>query len=230
MTDNNERKPFWQRPGTIIPAVAVLIALVAGFIAVTWVNGINNDAFGRQRDVITKYQALETQLSTCLDNSMTAAGIAQQERNSLRDILIGTASARYQNADGTVNTGIPEGAGIAFSAIQEAYPTVSNELYRQLMTTAIGCRNQVTGVQQDLQALGGRFDTWTQTGGIVEKMIRDNYPDERLAVIGPDGERLLGKEALDFIVTPISTADAKTAMTSKELPSQNLFPSAQPTG
>lgn len=230
MSSNEGQAPVWKRPITLIIAGVVVLAVVVGLVFVGWVNGVKNEGISRQNDVITKYRGLETTLSTCLDNSMTAAGIAQQERNSLKDILIGTASARYQNADGTVNTGIPDNTSIAFSAVHEAYPTVSDDLFRQLMTTAIGCRNQVSGVQQDLQALGNRFLTWTQTGSVFEKGIRSDFPDDRLAVIGPDGEKLYGADALEFIVTPISTQEAKDAMTSKVQPSQDLFGTSKPTG
>ena len=217
---------FKLKPWMIISAVLVGIVLV-GLIMASWINSVKNEGFTLQRAVITKYQGVETELSTCLDNSMVAAGVAQKERDTLKDVLIGTASARYQ--DGSGKAVDPANSQIAINVIVEAYPQITDELFRQLMTISTGCRNQVKGAQQDLQAYGGRFDTWTQTGPWYEKWLRNDYPDDRLKVTGTNGSQVTARDALDFIVTPISTGEAKDAVTSKNMPNQQLFPSASPS-
>lgn len=222
--DGSTPSPFQKYKTLIIVGVVAAVVLVFGLSIWGWLNGIDNEANTRQRSLITLYQGVETKLSTCLDNSMQAAGIAKQERDSLKDMMIGTALARSKNGSSS------EGAVLNINAVNEALPqNVSNDLYKQLMTTVTGCRNEVAGAQQNLQAYGGEFDIWTQTGGVFEKMVRGKYPNEKLKAVNADGDTLTGRDALDFIVTPISTTDAKDAVTSKEMPSQQLFPSSSPT-
>lgn len=227
--DELNKQPFdlmdWVRHH--IPLVSTLVGiLVVGLIALGvagWVNGIQNDGITRQNEVVAVYNEMKIELSTCLDNSMQAAGIAQQERSTLQDVLVGTASARYQNGTGPANS------QIAITAIQEAYPNVSDALFKQLMTIVVGCRNQVAGAQDKLQYVGNGFSTWTQTGGVFEKMVRAQFPDSRLKVIGIDGRAITGRDALDFIIQPILTGDADQAGKTHTMPAQTLFPSAPAT-
>lgn len=210
-----------------IPLVGIIVGvLVVALIALGiagWMNGIQNDGITRQNEVVSVYNDMKIELSTCLDNSMQAAGIAQQERSTLQDILIGTASARYKDGTGPANS------QIAITAIQEAYPNVSDALFKQLMTIVVGCRNQVAGAQSKLQYIGNGFSTWTQTGGVFEKMVRAQFPDSRLKVIGIDGHAITGRDALEFITQPILTGDADQASKTHTMPAQTLFPSASAT-
>lgn len=201
-----------------------LIAIIGLVIAVmSWMNNIENDGFERQRSIIQVNNGVEIELSNCLDKSMVAAGIAQEERDSVREILIGTATARYEGDSQ------PGDSMITINAIRESYPEISDELYRQFMTAVLGCRNETADAQKKVQAFGSSFDTWTQTGSIFEKPFRSQYPDERLTVIGPDGSELTGREALDHIITPISTDEAKQATRDRKLPQQSFGPQGSPT-
>ena len=204
----------------ILFGIPALLAIIAIAIGLSWANGIDNDGVGRQRQLLTVNNHMEIELSNCLDTTMVAAGIAEQERASVMQILVGTASARY--GDGVQ----PGDSTVTLTAIREAYPGISDELYRQLMSVAIGCRNQTAGAQQKVQALGGEFDTWTQQGGVIEKALglRTKFPDERLVATGPGGTKLTGREALDHFITPITTKETKQAAEDREMPQQTFGP------
>jgi hypothetical protein len=221
----NVSSNFKPKPWMIITAVvaAVMVFTLAFF---NWQRAARAEGYDWQNGAKAKYQAVQTQLSTCLDNSLQAANIAQQERASLKDVLVGTISARYQDNKGqAVN---PANSQLVISAVQEAYPQVSNELFKQLMTIATGCRNQVAGAQQDLQAYAARFKTWTKTGNIFVGAIREGFPNDEFAVQGLNG-KLTGNEALEFVAEPIITGAADEAAKTKQMPNQQLFPSATPT-
>lgn len=215
--------------GLMIGVGALIGALVIGLVYANWRNGVNNEGFEWQRNTVTKYQGVQVELSTCLDNSTLSAQVASSERQSLKDLLIGTASARYQgqNANGTLNAATVT-TPVMFNAVHEAYPQVSNELFERLMTTAVGCRNQLAGAMEDLQAFAGRFDIWAHTGNIWVKPVRKNWPNQELEVTGLGGVKITGKAALKFLAEPIITGDAAKAVQSHVMPDRQLFPTATP--
>lgn len=197
---------------TVAIAVALLIVVYA---VISWTNGINNDGFGRQRDVVTLYNQYQTELSTCLDNTKIGARIAEEEYRQVENVLTAVVGARYRDA------GALSGDSLV-SALAEQYPQIDRSLWRQLMTVAIGCRQEVAGVNGQLQHVAGSFDRWASQGGVFEKLVRKNWPDDRLKVVGLNGT-LTGRDALQFIITPITTAEAQRAVQTHEMPSQDLF-------
>lgn len=205
---------------------AGLVVLMVIFGILNWQRSVRAEGYEWQNNVKAKYQGVQTELSTCLDNSLQAAQIASQERASLKDVLVGTISARYQGNDGKdVN---PANAQLVINAVKEAYPQVDNELFRQLMTIATGCRNKVAGTQQDLQAYAARFKSWTKQSDIITGSIREGFPNDDLVVQGLNG-KITGKQALEFIAEPIITGSADEASKTKQMPNQQLFPSASPS-
>lgn len=207
-------------------AAVGLVLIMVVFGVLNWQRAVRAEGYEWQNSAKSKYQAVQTQLSTCLDNNLTAAQIAGQERSSLKDVLIGTINARYQDSRGqAVN---PANAQLVINAVKEAYPQVSDELFRQLMTVATGCRNQVAGAQQDLQAYAGRFKTWTKQGDVITGSIREGFPNDEFVVRGLNG-KITGKDALEFVAEPIITGSADEASKTKQMPSQQLFPPSSPT-
>ncbi len=223
MNTGSDLPPFLLSKKVWAAAVAVVVVIVV-WSTIVWVNKIDNKGYEKQRDVVTLYQGVKTTLSNCLDKSMQSAGIADRERNSLKDIMIGTAYARA--GSGSDDTG---DSMLDINAVREAYPNVTPDLYRQLMTTVNGCRDEVAGAQRDLQAYGGEFQKWTETGGPLEKQFRGRYPTSELTAVNGEGKTIFGIEALDFIVTPIILGSAEDASRTKEMPSQQLFPSGSPS-
>ncbi len=198
----------------LIVIVAVLAFVVGPTIG--WGNAVYNDGMSRQNQVAMTYRTAVKDLSTCLDQSTQALGIAQAERKSLNDILVGVATAR--------NTTKQQAAGsaIVINAVHEAVPTVSDKLFGQLMDVAMQCRSKFSGAQDKVQYYGTELQTWTQTGGIMEKFIRGRFPNEDLSVTGPDGKPVTGAAALKFILDPIITQEADDASRTKRLPNQQL--------
>lgn len=208
-------------------AVLVIIGIVIGFLG--WQRAVREEGYTRQINTATLYKAVQTKLSACLDKTMTSVQIADRERTSLKDTLTAVVQARYVDANGNpVDINTAGGQALMIKIVQEAYPTVSNDLFKQLMTIASGCRDEVTGAQLRLQAYAGDFQSWTKGGGPFEGMIREEFPNDELQVEGLNGT-LTGKAALRFIAEPISTEEAGKAMRTKVMPQQTLFPSASPT-
>lgn len=204
----------------ILPAVGIavlVIIAVSVFAFFSWKNAIDNNGYKRQRAVETQYNHYQTSLSTCLDKSRVGAGIASEEYDRIKDTLTAVVSARYKGGSPLDGDG-----GALVSALAEAYPTIDNSLWKQLMTTVLGCRNEVAGVNNELQSLAGRFDTWSNTGGIFAKHYREKYPTDELKVAGLNGQ-LTGQAALDFIVTPLTTSEAGDALKNHTMPEQDLF-------
>lgn len=218
-------KRFTLKPWMGVMA-SVLVLLVAILSVLNWQRSVRAEGYEWQNGAKAKYEAVQTQLSTCLDSSMTAAQIAGQERSSLKDVLTGTINARYQTSGGQAVD--PANAQLVISAVTEAYPQVSDELFRQLMTIATGCRNQVAGAQQDLQAYTARFKTWTKQGDVITGSVREGFPNDEFVVQGLNG-KITGKAALEFVAEPIITGAADEASKSKQMPNQQLFPTPAQT-
>lgn len=221
----------WLKANKVLVAIAIgiLILVISVISVLNWQRSVKAEGEQWQNNMTAKYQGVQTLLSTCLDNTSLSAQVAQQERQSLKDTLTAVAQARYVDASGKlVDISAPQGQAIAIKIIQEAYPNVSPDLYKQLMTVAVGCRNQVAGNQQDLQAYAARFKTWTKSGSFIDGTIRESFPNDNLKVQGLNGQ-LTGRAALDFIAEPIIAQAASDAAESKTMPQQSLFPSATTT-
>lgn len=220
---------FWARWGKWIGAVLIVALVMSVFGVLNWQRSVRAQGETYQYNVGAKYQNVQTQLGTCLDNTVLSAQIAEQERQSLKETLTAVIQARYTNSNGeTLDITSTDGQALAIRVLQEAYPNVSPDLYKQLMTVAVGCRNQVAGVQQDLQIYAANFKSWTKSGSFLGGIIRESFPNGSLKVQGLNGE-LTGQAALDFITEPITTQAASDAMKNKQMPEQTLFPSAAPT-
>lgn len=208
----------WIKRHMALVIVAVLVIAVGGaaLIFFSWRNSINNEAYGQQRDVFKVYNQYQTALSTCLDQSRIAAQISTEEYDRFKDTVTPIIGARY---DGEALTG-----DAAVSVLVESYPEVDRSLWKQFMSTALGCRANTGDVNDDLQRVAGDFDTWVHQGGVFEKMVRNNWPNDELKVTGLNGV-LTGQDALDFIVTPLTTGEALNALKTHTMPDQDLFPS-----
>lgn len=202
----------------LVAGIAVLVVIVIGVISfLSWANSIDNDGYERQRDVVTQYNTYQTSLSNCLDKSKVGASIAGEEYDRLKDTLTAVVGVRYKDGSPLDGDG-----GALVSALREAYPTIDNSLWKQVMDTAMGCRDEVAGVNNELQSLAGRFDKWRNTGGIFTKHYRSKYPTDELKVASLNGQ-LTGQAALDFIVNPLTTDEAADALKTHTMPEQDLF-------
>lgn len=203
--------------GIVVTALAVLLAIISVLVFLSWKNSIYNEGFGKQRAVLTQYNMYQTSLSTCLDQTNIGAQVASEEYEQVKNVLTTVVGARYGD-EGALSEG-----GAFVSALAEQYPEIDRSLWKQLMTTALGCRSQVAGVNNELQALAGRFETWSRQGAWYAKPLRNNWPNGDLRVAGLTGP-LSGQDALLFIITPITTGQATQAILTHEMPEQDLFP------
>lgn len=204
----------------VIPVAALLLfGLTIVLPALSWHNNIENEGIGYQTKVSAQYDIVKESLSSCLDMTALGADIAEAERSSLRDILIGVVTARSaQSVD-------PGQSQTTFLAMQEAYPEISDELYRQLMTTAIGCRKQFSDDQHQMIKIATDFEEWMTTGGLFAKQVRGaKFPTDGLVAIGPNGQTLTGSEALAHMKTPIILGAAEEAAQTGTMPQQTIRP------
>ena len=197
---------------------ALVVLLVIGlvvYIIASWLQGISNEAAQRQNDLITAQARVQTQLSTCLDSGRTAAKVTQKEFDSVKDVLVSTAEARYQN----------EGAlsGDAFiQVISENNPTIDQSSWRRLVDIMVGCRKDVRDDQNELQRLSNEFKTWTETGDVFTSKVRNNYPDDRLVAFDVlQKKKITGQDALDYLNRIITTEEATNAIGSGVMPDQS---------
>ena len=217
--------------------VVVLLAGLVWYAYASWANGIRNEGEANQRRIKTYQEQIESSLSTCLDKGRISAQVAQQEFSSIKDILIGTAQARYVDKNGNATRADATlGGGQFISALNEQYPNIDTATWKKLMDVVVGCRTDVQAAQDRLITEAGLFDTWRTTGGVFEKKIRNDFPNEHLKVV--DRERtamqkragitgyvwLTGEEALAYLTRVISTQDAQDAIRTGTAPDQDLFP------
>ena len=207
----------------LVIGLGALVGMLLAIVGIaSSINSIDNEGFEKQRDVLQQYNIYQTELSTCLDNTNIASQIAVEEYQQVKDVFTAIVGARYGD-EGALSEG-----GAFVSALQEQYPEIDRSLWKQLMTTAVGCRNQVAGVNNELQSVASRFDKWCNTGGLWAKMFRSRYPTDELKVMSFSGP-VTGQAALDFLTTPITTSEATNAIRTHEMPTQDLFPGGDPS-
>lgn len=205
-------------------AAAIGALLVVGLIVygvMSWHNGISNVGREKQRDIVTMQRGIETALSTCLDSGNVAAKVVMQANATLKDQLVSVAAARYTD-DGDPTRAQATG-GSLISMIQEQYPLIDQAGWNNLQTLVVACRKDVKDAQDLVQFHAGEFDKWRTTGGVIERTVRNNFPNDELTVTTIKGETLTGLTALKYLTKVISVADAKTAMDTGVTPEQDLF-------
>jgi hypothetical protein len=220
------------KPLIALGVVVVLILIVWLGIA-QYRRSVNNEGYGLQRDVVTAEQQMEISLSKCLDTGRTAAQVATQEFQQIKDVLTSIVSARYVDANGnsTVAAGTL-GGGSFVSALSEQYPQIDTSTWKKLMDVVVGCRQDFADKQDQLQTLASNFDKWTQQGNVFSHGIHTQYPDKRLKAYNAlEHKEVYSRRALDYLTRVIKTADTQKAIDSGTMPDQGLFPStaASPT-
>jgi hypothetical protein len=200
-------------------AVALLIGLTP-LLIISFNNGANDDGNRKQNQLMTMYRTMSQQLSDCLNITRLGAQIAVAERESFKDTMTSIVLAESGNGK-PVDIGVNS---VAITTLQRAYPTISNELFKELAANAVGCRREFVGRMDHLQFAAGEFKSWTETGGFFDRSIHNNFPTDKLTVV-VGGEKRTGQEALDFMITPIMTTEALQATETKVMPDQNVFPS-----
>lgn len=208
-----------------IALALVLVLFIVWLMWASWKQGINNQGNETQQKIVALEKKVETQLSTCLDNSRVGAQVAEKEFNAVKDVLTSVASARYVDKDGNAtNASGALGGGQFISALQENYPQISQESWKHLMDIVIGCRKDVRDDQDRLQHDAADFRAWTQTGGVFSSKIRNNFPNKNLTAHDAlNNKDLTGSEALAYLTRVIKTSEATKAIDTATMPDQDLF-------
>ena len=211
--------------GVLLGLVIVGLLVVIGVVGVnSYTLGIRNEGERQEQDLTALSNEARISLSTCLDQGTIAAQVTKEEYKTIKEILVETTSARYVDASGkpTDASGVL-GGGKLISALQENYPQVDQRDWQNLQTLVVGCRDEFQGSQDHIQAAAAAYNKWRVSDDILNQGIKSQFPSNQLVVVKPDGTKLHGQDAYDYITTPISTADANKAFESGVLDPQDLF-------
>lgn len=168
-----------------------------------------------QNSLTQSYNDSKTVLGGCLDKSTVMADIALEGDASTKDVLTGVMS--QFKPDATVTH------GMMVTQVAKFFPDLDRTLWNQLGDTAIGCRTDFTNAQRDSQARARVLNDWIDTEVMFLQSVKDDFPNDQLVVIGPDGSEISEDAALAFIMQPVVTSDANEAFEMHEMPGQDLF-------
>lgn len=214
-----------RKPRVLIPVVGAVALLVVVLSVWQYHISVTNEGEALQERVEQTYESAQNSLSTCLDQGQTAAQVADQEFDRLKDILIDVASARYVDGQGNP-TGASQalGGGVFFSAVFEAYPNISQQGFQNLQAVVVGCRDEYQGSQDRLFNEVREFETWIQVGNVFNQWIKNNFPTDSLdAEDYGTGDLLVGQPALEYMSRVIMVVEARDAYRDGELGEQDLF-------
>jgi len=216
----------WVRKNKTLVAVLCTIVGLAIFavlgvvIVKSYTLSIQNEGQRKEQDLTALYKESVNSLSTCIDKGRTAAQVTEEEFQKIKEILVETAAARYQN-DSAATSAL--GGGQLISALQENYPTVDQRDWQNLQTLVVGCRGDFQDKQDRIQAYAADFNKWRVSDDIFNSSIKAQFPDKELALVEPDGTTLRGQDAYDRITRVVTVAEANTAFDSGLLGAQDLF-------
>ncbi len=218
----NPRKKLY----IILSAIAALVAVFLSIFSVSaWQRSVESEGRTYQINMTNLYGKVLGDLSTCMNNTAIAANIAKEERQSLMELLAKAVGSRYTSPDGkSVNASDPQGQAYIMRMMQEAYPNVSDALFRQLMAEALGCNKDVRDVQNQLREMIKEFRIWRTKGDPIAGAIRESFPTRELKVESFRGT-LYGAEAEEFMDTPLMTEGAEEGGKNRRLPTEKPFPS-----
>jgi len=204
----------------LVGLIAVLImGGLAALVVVNYNYMIRNQGEVLEQRVTQLHGQSRTSLSACIDKGNVAAQVTQQEFEELKEILIGVASARYQDGGSAEEV---LGGGSMFSAIVENYPTIDQRSWQNLQVIVVGCRDAFQGAQNQLLNEARIYNEWRVNDDVLSAPIKSTFPSDELKVETADGQ-LTGQAAYDYITRVISVEAANTAFESGELEEQDLF-------
>jgi len=207
----------------IAGGIALVVVIIAVSVISTYMN-TRNEGKRQEQSLTALYNQSMNSLSTCLDQGQTAAQVTQKEYESIKDILVGTVSARYVDETGapTDASGVL-GGGKLISALQEAYPQIDQRSWQNLQTIVVGCRDEFQGTQDRIQTYAANYNKWRVTTDLSNFWIKSGFPSDELKVRTANGDTLYGQAAYDRITRVVSVADATTAFETGQLGEQDLF-------
>jgi hypothetical protein len=227
----------------IICGLGALFLLLVSLLGIAqYHRNVEKDGNAYQNNLIALQRQVGIDLSNCLDKTLIANQVSDKQTAAVKNILTAALSARYTDKSGDTasktSADAALGGGSFISALHENYPTIDTGTWKDLMSTATGCRDDVADDQNHLQAYAAQFRTWSQSGNILSHGIRGKYPNDLLSVTASqnDGtsQTLTGQAALTYLTRTVLTSDAQSAINTGTMPNQNLggttlTPSATPS-
>lgn len=216
MTFAELSKKYWW--GYLVIGVLVVGGFVFGIA--NSIQSTFNEGERREQDLTALYNTSLISLSTCLDQGRTAAQVTEQEYESLKEILVEVAGARYDSPSTASNV---IGGGQLFSAVVEAYPQIDQRSWQNLQTVVVGCRDEFQGSQDRIQASAAEYNRWRVSNDVFNGWIKSQFPSNELKVVTAVGDTLYGQSAYDRITRVVSVEGASQAFETGDLGEQDLF-------
>lgn len=222
--DNPNPYAKYLKPKYLAPVVVVVL-LIGVFSVWSYRKGVGNQGERMQERIETAHRNAQTELSKCLDQGRVGAQVAQQEFDQIKGILVDTASARYVDKDGNpTNAAESIGGGQLFSVVQEAYPSIDQSTFQDLMGVVVGCRDGFANEQKRLFHEINDFNTWVQQDNVWNQGIKNNFPTKTLTALDyASGKTLKGQDALDYMSRVILVKDARDSYATGDQTDQDLF-------
>jgi hypothetical protein len=211
--------PKWLKKALWIGVPIFLVFCVALWAFMTW-NSVRKEGNYQEQFVLAPaYKAAQTDLDTCVNNTMIAANIADKESTAFKEALTDIVRGRY-NAESN--------SGTAFSAVVEDYPDMKgfHEAFDRVFKQAIGCRDNFKTTQDRLQEKVAKFKTWCN--GDLTVIIFGSFPNDLLEINTATG-KVTGQAALDQMGRPVLSKGTITSFDTGEREETPLFPSPTPT-
>lgn len=228
MSSNNsseETTSFISKNKTLLTVAGAFVALVVVIIMIaSYTISQRNAGERREQDLSALYNQSQISLSTCFDQGNVAAQVTEKEYESIKEILVGAASARYVDDNSTpARANDALGGGQLISALQENYPQVDQRSWQNLQTLVIGCRDEFQGTQNRIQSNAASYNKWRESENLANGWIKSSFPSDKLKIVTADGTTLYGQSAYDRIVKVVAVDEAINAFETGRLEEQDLF-------
>ncbi len=208
----------------VIIVAIVLTVIIIVLIAVSYTFSVRNQGERYEQRLTQLYGESVNSLSTCLDQGQVAAQVTKQEFESIKEILVDVAAARYVDDEGdTTDASEVLGGGSLFSGLQEAYPQIDQRSWQNLQTVVVGCRDEFQGAQNRVLNEARLFNEWRVSDDLFSSWIKQSFPSNELKVVTANGDTLYAMSAYDRITRVVAVDDANEAFESGELGEQDLF-------
>ena len=195
------------KKGLIITGIVFAVLFAIGFGFYSYINGVRNDGIRQETALNAQYLANQNELSSYQAGFYEKLGVANIKSDKMNKIIADAVKGRY---DGDMKPGT---GGALFSAIQEAYPEIGDnlDLYDDIVEYVGAKREAYKQQQNKLLDMLRAYDTWRQEGLVQSTVIRTiGFPSQSLeARIGTSVKR--GWEARDQMFLIVLTEDANKA-------------------
>jgi hypothetical protein len=213
------------RRGVVIGVIVAVLAMLVGGGA--WIS--NKTTYNAGHTIENRLMRHQAEVYVMIDRHLRASAIASQaattERASATQMIYQAVSGRYVDPNGgTTPPKAALGQGWAISSLREQYPQISDALFKEAVTIAIGTLDDMAGAQlnaqNDVQDLRD-----FKTNCVLWCGVHDAFPTSNLVFVDPATRQpsKRGMEALYHFSVPIMSKQAAGAAQSGILDDPNYF-------